>query len=130
MTWNSKWDERCRVTEETQAYYRKMDNDEREFREFSENNRQDVEDELTTEEKFERVADAMIERAYQLTRSSCSTDQQMIYSAIYLACAVKFGMDGDTMRDALASFNEALDKSSAMDDLIEDETIKRWDQQA
>ena len=122
-------DMRCRVTEETHAYYTKMDNDEREFREFSENNRQDVEDELTTEEKFERVADAMIERACQLTSGSY-LDRQMIYSAIYLACAVKFGMDGEAMMDARVSFNEALDKSSAMDELIEDEIIKRWDQQA
>ena len=135
MTWNRKWDERCRVTEETQAYYRKMDKDEREFREFRADNWDDVELELDSKEKFERVLDAMTERVFELTggdnlHAVDHGDRYMLYSALYLACAVKFRMDEDTLRDARGSFEDDLDHSSAMNDLIEDEIIKRWDQQA
>lgn len=132
MTWNRKWDERCRVTEETQAYYRKLDNDEREFREFHENNWADVELELASQEKFERVLDAITERAYELTGGNKGrldqSDHRMIYSALYLACAVKFGMDEKTLLDARGSFEEDLNKSTAMFDLVEDEIQYRWEQ--
>ena len=128
-------DMRCRVTEETQAYYRKMEKAEQEFREFSLRNWWDVRDQLETKEKFERVLDAMIERVYNLTGgpkadNDDESDRQMIYSALYVACAVKFDMDEDTLSDARGSFEADLKKSTAMYDLIKDEIEKRWDQQA
>ena len=134
MTWDRKWDERCRVTEETQAYYRKMDNDEREFREFRADNWDDVAEELESKEKFERVLDAMTERVFELTggdklHAVDHGDRHMIYSALYLACAVKFGMDEDTLRDARGSFEDDLEHSSAINDLIEEEVLHRWEQQ-
>lgn len=128
-----KSDTRCRVTEETQAYYRKLDKDEREFREFRADNWDAVAEEFDTKEKFERVLDAMSERVFELIRGdklhAVDHDDRMIYSALYLACAVKFGMDEDTLRDARGSFEDDLNKSSAMNDLIEEEVEYRWEQQ-
>ena len=134
MTWNRKWDERCRVTEETQAYYRKMDKGEREFREFRADNWDDVAEELESKEKFERVLDAMTERVFELTggdnlHAVDHGDRHMIYSALYLACTVMFGMDENTLRDARLSFEDDLEHSSAMNDLIEEEVLHRWEQQ-
>lgn len=103
----------------------KLGKEDYKFLDFRIDNWENVQDDLATQAKFRRVSDAMIERARRLTKGNDS-DRQMIYSAIYLACAIKYKMDEDTIRAARSSFEEDLSLSVAMDDLIQEEIEKLW----